>query len=356
MKKLILLFILILIAGALILYFGWVNIQPGYFGVAVSTINGTKNYPLESGKFYWFWEKLIPKTFKLYLVEKRPKNIKFSYNSILPGGENLSEYGDFEISLEGNLNYTIDFESTRYLIQKGIFQKNEDFFKEIIKQNLYRIFSDLFIEYFKNKNTTDNIPDYNILIDIKNTIINSILKDLQRYKLKDASIVINFTKIPPINIYVKAIDLYMEYMNSLYNYKKEKLVSKSATEAKIDKLREYGKLLKEYPDILKYLYIKNLSDNVEIIVMPQGKSGFPEFLEPEKNITKKNFIPVPELPEKIIPEEKVTPEKEVTTPEKKVKPEEKSSSIIQSKKKWYEYLMFWKYLGTKKQKDNSEVK
>ncbi len=46
------------------------------------------------------------------------------------------------------------------------------------------------------------------------------------------------------------------------------------------KLREMSKIIKENPDILKYLYIDKMSDNVKIIIS-SDKTGFPQALESE---------------------------------------------------------------------------
>jgi hypothetical protein len=63
MKKFILIFILLIIAAGVVFYFGWVNVPPGSFAIAHSTLTGTVDYPLESGEINWLWQKLVPKSF-----------------------------------------------------------------------------------------------------------------------------------------------------------------------------------------------------------------------------------------------------------------------------------------------------
>ncbi len=366
MKRfLIFVFFLVAISCA-VLYFGWVNIKPGYFGIAVSTVTGTRNYPLQSGKFHWLWEKLIPKTFKLYLVDKKPDSIKFEYSTLLPGGENLKEYGDFEVSLEGSITYTIDFDAAKLLIDRGIFENQYKYFKDLVNKNLYNTFSNILIDIFKGELPAySEEPDYYLIETVKNKIVNNLINQMKEYHLKNIHVALKFTKIPPINVYTKAIKLYLEFLDSLYRYKKEKLKARAELEAQLDRtkseveqLREYGKLIAEYPDILKYLYIKKLSDKVEVVVLPEGKDGLPSFLEKGANISKKNFIPIPEVPEKVLPRSNIPEEGSVSNnksesqesfqkePSKK-QPSEEMGVAGPGKKKWYEYLMFWKYLGKK---------
>ena len=76
MKKIILTIIVIIIAGGAAIYFGWISVDPGCFAIAHSTITGTVDYPLESGRFYWLWQKLILGTFHIYTVQKKPERIK----------------------------------------------------------------------------------------------------------------------------------------------------------------------------------------------------------------------------------------------------------------------------------------
>ena len=83
MKTAIIIIVLLIAAAGTAFYFGWVKVEPDEIGLAHSTITGTIDYPVESGRIYWFWQKLVPKTFYLYTVQKkirhnRNKNHRFS--------------------------------------------------------------------------------------------------------------------------------------------------------------------------------------------------------------------------------------------------------------------------------------
>ena len=119
MKKFILILILLIIAAGVVFYFGWVNIDPGTFGIAHSTLTGTIDYPLESGELNWVWQKLVPRSFHLYKIAKEPYSARFDLSYPLPGSEELKEYGNFTLGLTVMIQYNVDFESAAILLDRG---------------------------------------------------------------------------------------------------------------------------------------------------------------------------------------------------------------------------------------------
>ncbi len=70
---------------------------------------------------------------------------------------------------------------------------------------------------------------------------------------------------------------YEAEIKNLQNKEKLKI------ESEIEKLKMYGKLFKEYPETLNYLYLNKLSDKINILVSPKdAKSFFAPFLPPKK--------------------------------------------------------------------------
>ena len=91
-------------------------------------------------------------------------------------------------------------------------------------------------------------------------------------------------------------------------------------EFEIGRLRKYGELISEYPDILKFLYIEKLSDKIEVIVLPQDeKTGFPVMLEHLEDSRVKDLLP--EEPEPKAPEKSFVPEEQESEPDFAEEPE-----------------------------------
>ena len=382
MKKVIIILIILIILAGAGLYFGWVSIKPGYYGVAFSSITGIENYTLEAGKFYWLWQKLIPKHFKLYLIKKIPTIIEFKFSTTLPGSENLKDYGNFDIGIDGKIQYSIDFNTAKILISKGIIENQESYFKKLCTNSIQYTVSNFILKIFNDFNYNDKKLDYSILDLLKENIINDISKELSVYGIENFKLDINYSSIPQIDIYSTALSLYTDYLNEVYQIKKEELKVKSKATAKYEEnraelkhLEDIGILVEKYPNLLKYMYIEKLGNKINVVVLPEGKSGFPSITEserlPEISPSKKNFIPIPETSEdnleksspftpevnKSVPENQNIPS--ITTPKtsnNSSKPEiledktKESTTFTKEKekeKKWYDYLKFWKFIKKK---------
>jgi hypothetical protein len=349
MKKIITFFILILLAAGVALYFGWVRISPGTFGLAHSSLSGTFDFPLESGHFYWFWQKLIPKNFYLYEVEKEPYVLELETSASLPKSENLTEFGRFDLKMNVRLQYTIDFESARSLFESGLLTVFHQFFKDEISSLAYAMISSFVVEGMTRYTYSARTFDYTILDELKQNTEHAILEQSRVYKLKGLGVAITYSEIPQIDVYVEALKRYASYMEGLYSMKEEELLRESdyikkmkEEDLEIERLKKYGELINQYPELLKYFYIEKFGERADVMVLPQdGKTGFPEMLEPE---SRKRF-----LPESVVPGEFGTPGEDRTEEEASDEDTEEKEGAAEGEveKKWYENLMFWRSLKSR---------
>jgi len=374
MKKFIVIFILLIIAAGTAGYFGWVNIQPGTFGVAYSTLTGTVGYPLESGRIYWFWQKLIPKSFELYTVQKEPHTVEIETVHALPGSEQLKEFGSFQFTVHTTVQYRIDFEAANYLITNALFTDFENFFTSRINSQIKETISSFVLENMARYSQSDTQIRYTVLETLKEKLAKSIKETVGLFKLKDSFLTITYPEIPQVEVYNQALNKYLSYLEVVYRLKEEELgkdaenrLKMSETDIELDRWRKYGELISQYPELLKYFYIQKFSEQAEVLVLPQDeKTGFPRMLEPEES-HKRYFPPEPVKPQ---PEAGLTlPGQESGTglpesqPEKKIEtgtPEslsEEAEALTEQreeektvKQKWYETLKFWKFL----KKNNGE--
>ncbi len=101
-------------------------------------------------------------------------------------------------------------------------------------------------------------------------------------------------ELPLKDLFYNELKYYNELRDIEKNNKKELLIleNKLLNEQKYDnlyynKLREISKLIKENPDLLKYIYIEKLADNVKII-FTSDRTGFPPGLISDQILEKKN--------------------------------------------------------------------
>jgi len=354
MKKAILWFIVLIIIAGVGFYFGWVNVKPGTFCLAHSTLTGTIGYPLKSGHIYWFWQKLIPKSFQVYTLQKSFYTTSVDSSFALPGSDMLSEYGNFELAFKLEARYKIDFEAASKMVNSGIienFQKYiEDDIDVVANETVSSFMTDELSGYLSSKKNFD----YLILKNLKDKLTRNVRNSLEEHNFKEVNINLTFTRVPQLEIYFEALRKYLYNMQTLALLKEEELkeysqysIQEKEREIELEKLRRYGELIREYPEILKYLYIQKFGERAEVIVIPQDeKTGFPSMLEsliekPEAWLQKPPSAPVTPVPP---PEEKQkTPETELKAP----LPETEEEKEVEQKeeKKWYDILKFWKYLS-----------
>ncbi len=370
MKKFITIFILIVAAACTAGYFGWVKIDPGTFGVAHSSLTGTVSYPLESGKFYWFWQKLIPKSFYVYTVSREPNTIDAEVSQPLPGSEMLEQFGKFNIRVNATVQYSIDFNSADLLVSSGLLGNFNDFFTKSITSKLNETVSSFIVENLARSTRYTGTVDYGTLETLKKKIGDAVMEESDHYRLKDVSFSVTFPEIPQIALYNEALNRYFDYMNELARLEQEKLSKDmeykskiSENDAEIDRWKKYGELIEQYPVLLKYFYIQKFSGQADVLVLPQDEAtGFPKMLDvaPFKAPAK----PAQPAPQSALPEQGTTKSGSVGSGDKTTAkaPEptvEKTKTAAEGggsgegsfEKRWYDSLKFWKHL---KKKDNGE--
>ncbi len=358
MKKVIFILVVLIIAAGAALYFGWINIKPGTFGVAHSTITGIIDYPLESGKIHWLWQKLIPKSFHLYTVQKEPVNLSFESTYALPGSEQLEEFGRFEIIIQTSIQYSIDFDAARKLIESGLFSDFSEYFTNLLSFQVDDAIAGFILESMIHSQYDAEIS-YVTLENLKEDIEEKIQSTMREYLLEDASWSITYREIPQIELYIDALNRYFSHLETVYRYKEQELDRESEylarlkeNDLEVDRWRKYGELIDQYPQLLKYFYIEKFSEQADVLVLPQNEAtGFPRMLEPME-------FALREPPGQLEKTTKSGEDEEAEAPTSQDiehieaetgKPEsagaESKLSETGTAMKWYEKLMFWKFIG-----------
>ena len=351
MKTAIIIIVLLIAAAGTAFYFGWVKVEPDEIGLAHSTITGTIDYPVESGRIYWFWQKLVPKTFYLYTVQKKSATTETKITASLPKSDKLIDYGRFDLEIDIRVQYRIDFEAARGLLDNGILINFHNFFTDSISTRANEIMSSFIIQGLAGYADYIEYFDYHVFDLLDREIENDILEYSSNYNLKDVHVSVVFIEVPQVETYVSAIKSYSKYMENFFAIKEEEmridseqLKKRKEEEFELDRLRKYGELISEYPDILKFMYIEKLSEKIEVIVLPQNeKTGFPEMLEYLES-GKEKLI----LPDETVPKESISlsePEAEGSFSEKPVEDNKISAGETQKKElNFLKYLKFWEFI------------
>ena len=344
MKKFILLLVLLIIAAGVVFYFGWINVEPGKFVIAHSTLTGTTGYPLESGELNWLWQKLVPRSFHQYEIDKEPYRIQYDISYQLPGSEELQEYGNFTLGLTVMIQYSVDFESAVILLDRGIIENSNDYFSEQFKTQIEDTVTGFILENMAQYSLMSRSFDYAALEYLRELLRGSVSDFSANYKLKDINTTVTFTEIPQVESYREALRHYFEYMETLSKLTDERAARdaelqliRDEDDIEIARLKKYGELISQYPLLLKYFYIQKFGEKTRVLVLPQDETtGFPKMLEPEDDIVTKEFIPMEH-------EMSIEPEIEEETEEETSASQGDFVDDTQ-KEKWYRYLKFWEYI------------
>jgi hypothetical protein len=226
------------------------------------------------------------------------------------------------------------------------------------------VVSDFVLENMVRPSRNDREISYGILNLMRRSIENRLTSLIRLYRLEEIDRNVSFRKIPQIDLYNDALNHYFEYLELVYQYKQQDLdreaefLSKvKESDVEIDRWEKYGELISKYPELLKLFYIEKLSDQADVLVLPQNEAtGLPKMLEPwepyrgESAPAREQAAPAPadrELEEET--GDSATPEETasgITEGEGEATASiEDGAAVDDDDRKWYETLQFWKQWG-----------
>jgi hypothetical protein len=344
MKRAIWIVVLLIVALGAVFFFGWVPVEPDTFVLAHSSITGTFGEPLESGRFHWLWQKLVPKTFYLYPIQKRPGFLDIEAVLPLPGSENLKEFGSFELVLRMEVEYRIDFEAARYLFERGILTTFHPLFQKELKTLVEGLLTGYTLSVFPSTPGEAQSMEFDAFDSIREDLRKKTLQFAREYRLADVGAKVILTKVPQLSIYAEALSKYSRYIEFLYTQKEEEFKAqldletrRKLDELELARLKQYGDLLSRYPVLLKFLYIEKFGAHAEVVVIPQDpETGFPRMLESDLGIRPP--------PRGTPPDEGAQAEggEGVAGAEERGGAGGATDEGLVKRKKWYESLMFWR--------------
>jgi len=259
MRKFIVSLILLLIAGGVVFYFGWVQfeIPANSVAVAFSKTSGWDPQPLRAGRFTWKWERLLPTNFTLYIFKTEPYATTVSASGTLPSGDLYAGYvdgtPDFSYDLELFLSYHIDPARLPALARdESLKPDGMDAWYQNVAQNIQQQAIDLIEHAFNSQQLQSrNTGGFSAIQDYLTEQLSSRFPNLVFDTITPKKVI-----IPDLRLYEQAREIYMTAQNS----RKEAVSSAAyqsaqqqvATDSRMETLRKYGEVLSKYPVLLDY--------------------------------------------------------------------------------------------------------
>lgn len=267
----VIIFLLLLVAACAAAFFvGYspMHVPHDTVGVLVSKTSGVSEKPIEAGKFQWNWQLLLPTNAKIRSFSVKPYTYSKIKNGDLPGAEVYSEMFSNKPSFKYsfNLNFELKCQPQEFvkLVKESDILNDSDLrakYEAIAEEIVSKITDKIFAQF-------TNAGDKK-LVDFE-AIKQDIITEYENLDFSIASLNISDIKIPDIDIYKTARNMYAKHMSEI-EAELEKLTAAQAKDISdntksISKLEKFGKVIKENPELAELLKSsKDLSDTLKTI-------------------------------------------------------------------------------------------
>lgn len=248
MKKVLLLLVLLIIIGGTLFYFGWIQIRipEHHYAVVFTKTSGYREDVLLPGKFYWSAEKLLPTNMTLHLFDGQPKNRTISIEKSYPSAERyasvLGDPADFSIRISLSLTYSVKPEFLPRLVEKeGVSPETWPDWMAVQEGRIAESVAELVMAEESPMESS--------------RLLETLSGRFPHLTLRQLTVRESSTTDPAL--YETARELYLQRLRS------EETMARDAEEAvrqwtiprkeKLAVIEEYGRILSEYPGLLKLL-------------------------------------------------------------------------------------------------------
>lgn len=263
MKKFFITLLILIIAGGVVFYFGWVQIQVPAEGYAVifSKTHGYDEKVIKPGDFTWRWQRLIPTNVKLHVFEPEIHETTVSVNGTLPSGALYAKYlkgaPDFSWEIEVYLRSTLRPEELPSLLrEEHISEDNISDYFDSVSKKVKGTITPRVRDYLGGSGPTRNaLADFT---DLEETLRGALSNSFPAVDFMEVHI--SSVDVPDFDLYRKGKDHYLEMVeveNRIRREETERAAAEDVTKNRdLTILKEYGKILSDYPILMDYLELK----------------------------------------------------------------------------------------------------
>jgi hypothetical protein len=259
MRKFVISLVILIIAGGVAFYFGWVQLHlpPNTYGVVFTKTGGWDAEPMEPGEFHWRWERLLPTNFTLHVFPASPHRTTVRSTGSLPSADVyagfLDESPDFSYEIEVSLAYRVRPDELPRLAREEDLQPAalEDWYAQYdrrIADRARSLVRDLYAE------AQEDSPGRVQLESLEAELLDALSEDFSQ--LQFVSAVPTTLSVPDFDLYEAARSLYFETVEARRQAISEEAFAaeerRITEESRLETLRRYGEVLAEYPVLLDY--------------------------------------------------------------------------------------------------------
>jgi len=283
MKKLLFrVMLLIIIAAAVYLYlFSFHSIENGKVGMVEDFRNGRIVRTFDRD-YNFIWQGAFPWIYSVYQV---PSERVTDFNVMIPVPQLGQLAGDsYSVIIPLSMNYSVNYKAAAGMHctgQKGSTVENH--IKKKVRAYIAEQLRVYMSPVYRYVLLTANVPN------VVKKACSDMKESLEKSGINIISLGISGSiQVPDMNVYYDGLRQRNDLrMIEKKNEKELKIIRTKIERDKLlnqefySKLREMSGIIKENPDILKYIYIEKLVGN-DVVKIIHGPDGYPGFLDKKK--------------------------------------------------------------------------
>jgi hypothetical protein len=258
MKKILVSFIIILILGGAVFFFGWVQfrVPAGSYGVMRSRTHGLDTALIREGEFRWEWYAVIPTNVEITVFTLKPVEQTIGISGSLPSGDIYASFAgleaDFSYEYSGSLSFMVKPDVLPGLTAARGIASQEDL------EAYQRRLSDE-ITAFSVRCLEEYAGEGGGLLESAGDKLEGDI--LSAYPdIENLFCTIRAARFPDYALYRAVRKTYEDYVTEQQRILEPGIFASANryadTRLRLDELAKYGELLTKYPILLQYLALE----------------------------------------------------------------------------------------------------
>lgn len=261
MKRFVIVLVVLILAGGLVFYFGWIQMQvpPGEYGVIVTRTNGWEEEVIRPGAFVWRWQRLLPTNLTLHTYPLGSHRTDVRLDGSLPGGPQIDillEGVDFSYDIRLTVVTSIDPAQLPALAREHDLMPDdlETFFDDLDARIAQYAIESVMSLVDENPESLDVTTAHASIVEQVGSRI-----DREIAWIEVTSIVPNRLELPDVALYrearARAIDVLNARTAALEAAAERLADAQAQTDRGLSLLERYGQILDQHPVLLEYFRV-----------------------------------------------------------------------------------------------------
>jgi hypothetical protein len=259
MRKLFGVFLLLIILGGTVFFFGWAQfgVPPGSYGLIRSKTHGVDPRLVREGEFRWIWYKLIPTNVQILVFSPDTVTRPLPIRGSLPSGDMYARFvgveADFTYEIAGSISFNIKADALPELvIQGGVADQEElEALEQRIADEIAAMASRFPQQYMEEGAGPAPAGEREMLGLLEREIAEAYPE------IENVVCAIRELRFPDAALYRSVRSLYEAYIERQHRLLELAVSAQAdrhiAAQIRFDELAKYGELLTKYPVLLQYL-------------------------------------------------------------------------------------------------------